>query len=95
SGGEIAVNVTTPRAGEALVAVRDSGIGVAAEDRERIFDYLYRAPRSEERNLSGLGLGLYVSRHLVERMGGRLWLESTSTEPPSGSEFRFTLPITE
>lgn len=93
SGGEIVIDVTTPRAGEAQVAVRDSGIGVAPEDRERIFEYLYRAPRSEERNLSGLGLGLYVSRHLVERMGGRLWLESTSTEPPSGSEFRFTLPL--
>lgn len=92
-GGAITIDVTTPRAGEVLVTVRDNGIGIAPEDRERIFDYLYRAPRSEERNLSGLGLGLYVSRHLVERMGGRLWLESTSTAPPSSSEFRFTLPL--
>lgn len=91
--GEIAVTVSTPRRAEALIAVRDSGIGVAPEDRERIFEYLYRAPRSEEHNLAGLGLGLYVSRHLVERMGGRLWLEATSTEPPTGSEFRFTLPL--
>ena len=91
--GEIAVSVTTPREGEAQVAVRDRGIGVAPEDRERIFEYLYRAPRSEEHNLAGLGLGLYVSRHLVERMGGRLWLEATSTEAPTGSDFRFTLPL--
>lgn len=92
NGGEIAVSVTTSRAGEALIAVRDTGIGVAVEDRERIFEYLYRAPRTMERHLSGLGLGLYVSRHLAERMGGRLWLEATSTEPPSsGSEFRFTV----
>lgn len=92
NGGEIAVSVTTSRTGEALIAVRDTGIGVAVEDRERIFEYLYRAPRTMERHLSGLGLGLYVSRHLVERMGGRLWLEATSTEPPSsGSEFRFTV----
>lgn len=93
SGGEIVLTLTTPRADEALVSVRDRGIGVAPEDRERIFEYLYRAPRSEERNLAGLGLGLYVSRYLVERMGGRLWLAASSTEPPTGSEFRFTLPL--
>jgi signal transduction histidine kinase len=77
----------------ALVSVRDTGIGVAADDRERIFEYLYRAAESQRRNLSGLGLGLFVSRHLVERMGGRLWLEASSTTPPAGSEFRFTLPL--
>lgn len=91
--GEIAVTLTTPRADEALITVRDRGVGVAPEDREPIFEYLYRAPRSQERNLSGLGLGLYVSRHLIEHMGGRLWLETSSTEPPTGSEFRFTLPL--
>jgi signal transduction histidine kinase len=93
SGATISVTVGVPRAGEVLIAVRDMGIGVAPEDREHIFEYLFRAPRSEERNLSGLGLGLYVSRYLVERMGGRLWIESSSTEPPTGSEFHFTLPL--
>ena len=77
----------------ALVGVRDAGIGVADEDRERIFEYLYRSPRSDELNLSGLGLGLFVSRYLVERMGGRLWLYATSTSEPRGSEFRLTLPL--
>jgi signal transduction histidine kinase len=82
-----------PEGDQALVRVRDTGIGVAEEERERIFEYLYRSPRSEERNLSGLGLGLFVSRYLAERMGGRLWLHETSTAEPSGSEFRLTLPL--
>ena len=79
--------------GMALVSVHDTGIGIAADDRERIFEYLYRAAASERRNLSGLGLGLFVSQYLVERMGGRLWLEASSTTPPTGSDFRFTLPL--
>lgn len=92
SGGTITLALRRED-GMALASVRDNGIGVAADDRERIFEYLYRAAESERRNLSGLGLGLFVSRHVVERMGGRLWLEHSSTTPPAGSEFRFTLPL--
>jgi len=92
SGGTITLAMRR-EGGTALVSVRDAGVGVAAGDRERIFEYLYRAPESERRNLSGLGLGLFVSRHLVERMGGRLWLEASTTTPPAGSDFRFTLPL--
>jgi len=92
SGGTITL-VMRREDGMALVSVRDAGIGVAADDRERIFEYLYHAAESERRNLSGLGLGLFVSHHLVERMGGRLWLEASSTTTPAGSDFRFTLPL--
>lgn len=92
SGGAITLSMRRAD-GAALVSVRDPGIGVSANDRERIFDYLYRTPESERRNLSGLGLGLFVSRHLVERMGGQLWLEASSTAAPTGSDFRFTLPL--
>jgi signal transduction histidine kinase len=92
--GSGVVTVSLAREGDqALVRVSDAGIGVADEDRVRIFEYLYCSPRSEERNLSGLGLGLFVSRYLAERMGGRLWLHATSTAEPSGSEFRLTLPL--
>jgi signal transduction histidine kinase len=79
--------------GMALVSVRDGGIGIADGDRERIFDYLYRAPSAEQRNLSGLGLGLYICRHLSERMGGSLVLYATSIAAPSGSEFHLHLPL--
>lgn len=91
-GGQIAT--TVEREGDhAVVTVRDEGTGVAEEDRERIFDYLYRSPISVQRNLAGLGLGLYISRHIVERHGGQLMLAATQTDDPKGSEFRFTLPI--
>jgi signal transduction histidine kinase len=91
-----------------LVCVRDRGVGVAEDERERIFEYLYRAPETKRRNLAGLGLGLFVSRSLIERMGGALWLAQTQrdavalaghspdvTDAPaaSGSIFCFTLPL--
>lgn len=77
----------------ALVSVHDQGIGISAADQPRIFDYLYRAPSTEQRNLSGLGLGLFISRYLVEHLGGRLWLAASSDAAPTGSDFRFTLPL--
>lgn len=92
AGGPISVSISRTDGGTPLVAVRDSGIGIAVEDRDHLFEYLYRAPRSQQRNLSGLGLGLYVSTYLVEHMGGRLWLDSSRTGSPAGSDFRFTLP---
>jgi signal transduction histidine kinase len=92
AGGRIEVRLW--REGDAaLVAVTDQGIGVAEADRERIFEYLYRSPIAEQRNLSGLGLGLFISRHLVEWHGGWLTLHATSTAEPSGSEFRLMLPL--
>ena len=75
------------------MSVQDQGIGIAEADREHLFDYLSRTHESERRNLSGLGLGLFVSRHLADSLGGRLWLEASSTTPPSGSTFAFTLPL--
>lgn len=91
-GGTVKVTLSQ-RDGRAQFTVQDEGIGIPEEEREHIFDYLYRSSLSEHKNLSGLGLGLYISRHLVERFGGALWLEASSTSEPTGSEFRFTLPL--
>ncbi|MEO7003366.1 MAG: HAMP domain-containing sensor histidine kinase [Ktedonobacterales bacterium] len=88
------ITLTLARQDEsACIAVRDEGIGVEQADRERIFEYLYRAPNAEQRNLSGLGLSLFVCRAIVERLGGRLWLAISPLTPNGGSEFRFTLPL--
>jgi len=69
-------------------AVRDNGIGLAPEDQERVFEVFRRAgPRDEP---SGTGLGLALCKRIVDRHGGRIWLEST---PGVGSVFYFTLPV--
>ena len=92
SGG--AVTVELVQVGEMAEArVRDEGIGIGEKDREHVFEYLYRAPEAESRNLTGLGLGLFVSQAIIERLGGRLWLEAAPPKPQKGSEFRFTLPL--
>lgn len=89
-----AVKVALSRQDEmALFIVRDQGIGIPEREYKRIFEYLYRSSLSERKNLSGLGLGLYISQHLVERFGGKLWLEFSRVAEPTGSEFRFTLPL--
>jgi two-component system phosphate regulon sensor histidine kinase PhoR len=67
-------------------AVRDSGVGIPADDVPRIFERFYRVDRS--RAGGGTGLGLSISRHLVESHGGRIWAESREDE---GSSFYFTL----
>jgi signal transduction histidine kinase len=88
-GGEVTVRVM--RAGDAArVSVLDQGIGVAPEERERIFGPYVRGAEAQRRNLSGLGLGLYVSRAIVERLNGRLWLDESGR---AGTRFCFELPL--
>jgi PAS domain S-box-containing protein len=72
------------------VSVSDSGCGISAENREIIFDRLAQVNGGGEVSRSGLGLGLFISRELVSRHGGRIWLDS---RPGHGSTFYFTLPV--
>ena len=71
---------------EVLFSVRDTGPGIAHDDLVAIFDRFWQAPTTTRR---GLGLGLYISKCIVESHGGRIWVES---ELGRGSVFRFTLP---
>lgn len=73
-----------------LFFVRDSGIGISPEDQKLIFERFGQARDLDKRNKSGSGLGLTISKNLVELMGGTLWLDSW---PGEGSTFWFTLPL--
>jgi signal transduction histidine kinase len=75
---------------EITVSVKDEGIGIKPSDAERIFDRYYRVESSNTRHISGFGIGLYLSAEIIERHGGRIWLES---EPGKGSTFYFSLPL--
>ncbi len=74
------------------LSVRDTGVGIAAEDLPRIFDRFYRAENSLKIEAGGTGLGLSLVKPLVELLGGRIWVRST---PGEGSTFSFVLPATE
>lgn len=78
---------------KAEALVRDEGIGVSERDKPHIFEYLYRSAEAEERNLTGLGLGLFVSSELAKRMGGSLQLVRSPLGPDGGSEFCLSLPL--
>ncbi len=87
-GGEILVQITGAP-GEIRLSVTDQGIGIARDDLPHLFARYYRA--SSRNDASGLGLGLYIVRMLVEAHGGRIWAEST---PGQGSTFTIALPTT-
>ena len=91
AGGEVDIEV---RRGETdvQVSVRDRGIGIPKDKQGSIFERFYRAhAHTPYDHASSLGVGLYVSRELIQRHGGRMWFESTEGV---GSTFGFTLPLT-
>jgi len=83
SGGEVTVTTRAQSAAMAQVTVSDTGLGIAAGQTERIFEAFHTS------KASGLGLGLTISRSIVETCGGRLWAESSR----AGGIFHFTLPF--
>jgi signal transduction histidine kinase len=88
-GGWICVGVSQ-RGGVAEVSVRDSGVGIKPEDRAFVFDSFYQGDAAGVGVSEGTGLGLAVTRALVEQHGGRIWFDS---EPGKGTCFTFSLPL--
>ena len=89
-GGEVVV-ATASRDHEVLISVTDTGPGIPLEDHERIFEEFQQTDVGVQQR-EGTGLGLALSKRLVELHGGRIWVES---EPGHGSRFVFTLPAKE
>jgi two-component system phosphate regulon sensor histidine kinase PhoR len=87
-GGEVTVELE-PAGDRVRVAVRDSGLGIPAAEQERIFEKFYRLDPALTRGVGGSGLGLYISRELVSRMGGTLGVRS---RPGEGATFVLELP---
>ncbi|HEX5754321.1 MAG TPA: ATP-binding protein [Archangium sp.] len=91
TGGTIRVRVERDGA-QARVSVSDSGIGIPPDQKDHLFERFFRARNAPISGFGGLGLGLYICRDIVERHGGRIWVES---EVGHGSTFHFTLPLLE
>lgn len=73
-----------------VIAVQDDGIGIAPDELKNIFERLYRASKSRDRNSGGSGLGLAIAKSLVEAHHGEIWVESVEGQ---GSTFFFSLPV--
>jgi PAS domain S-box-containing protein len=90
-GGAIRVTVK-PNGRFVRFAVIDNGLGIPPAERERVFQKFYRLDPHQTRGVSGTGLGLYICRELVHRMGGRVSIESSVS---GGSTFLVELPVAE
>lgn len=90
NGGRILVRITRAMRNELVINVIDEGIGISQEHMDKLFNRFYRVDSSDRRDVYGHGLGLYISKHLIELMGGRIWARSKEGH---GSCFSFTLPI--
>ena len=89
AGGSVTVGLRTIGR-EVLVVVSDNGIGIAPEDQVRLFEKFYRIRRRDVEETPGSGLGLAIVKSIVERHGGRVWVES---EMNRGSTFTIALPV--
>jgi two-component system sensor histidine kinase/response regulator len=90
AGLNVAVDVLEGKTVTLHFTVYDSGVGIAPDKLDIIFDSFTQADASTTRQFGGTGLGLTISRRLVEMMGGRMWVES---EPGIGSRFHFTVRV--
>ena len=88
SGGEIGINASLSGR-NILIRIVDTGFGIGKDDRENIWTKFFRTKEAVERETDGTGLGLYITKGMVERLGGWIWFES---EKGKGSTFHVQLP---
>ena len=88
-GGSLEVGITQPGDGEVEFSVADHGMGIREAELQRVFGLFYRSPDREARDVGGMGLGLFITKEIVERHRGRIWAES---EVGRGTTFHVALP---
>ncbi|MGE5287489.1 MAG: sensor histidine kinase, partial [Micromonosporaceae bacterium] len=88
-GGKVEIRARRRRSA-VIISVRDTGIGIAADHLERIFDRLYRVDEARDRATGGSGLGLSIARRAAQAIGGRIEVDSKTG---AGSEFRLIVPV--
>ena len=90
SPGTDLVNISVSAANnKAHVLVQDFGLGITAEQQERIFTRFYRV-EDMAASISGLGIGLFISKEIITRHSGKIWVESAQGK---GSSFSFEIPV--
>jgi signal transduction histidine kinase len=72
------------------ITVKDTGIGMTAQEREKLFEKFYRIQSDDTKGIVGTGLGLWITKQLIELMGGNIYVDSIKNV---GSQFYFTVPI--
>src|SRR3979411_3071923 len=90
AGGEVEVTVRAQGFG-VLLAVSDKGMGLPPHAAESIFEPFGRASNAQQQRLPGMGLGLYITRQIVEQHGGHIWAESGGEG--NGTLLRIWLPV--
>lgn len=75
---------------EIQISVKDTGVGISNEAKNKIFEKFYRAPEAIKKEVVGSGIGLYTTKQIIENNGGKIWFES---EKEIGTTFFFTIPL--
>jgi two-component system phosphate regulon sensor histidine kinase PhoR len=89
SGGVVTVGLSVHNE-QAVARIADTGIGIARDDQVRLFEKFYRIRRRDTMDIPGTGLGLAIVKSIIERHGGKVWVES---EVGKGSMFYIGLPL--
>jgi signal transduction histidine kinase len=87
SGTISVIHAVTP--GEIITHIKDQGVGISPASQARLFEKFYRVQTDKTKDITGTGLGLFIVKQIIEKMHGRIWVES---EEGKGSTFSFSLP---
>jgi signal transduction histidine kinase len=95
NGGAITISVSRTvdeqHGDHVRISVQDNGLGISAEDQQKLFQRHVRLARRDQKQIKGTGLGLFIVRSVAQRHGGDAWVES---EPGKGSTFHISIPLT-